>query len=259
MSRTITRMMGVGLMALLTCGAIIAPVQAAGEDASVQQMQEQLKAVRLELAQTQLQLKKALADLDELKQYVAAGNPQQQIEQWRRERQTWQAQREQLVAERKKIEQARASLRQQSSAVQQQLAATPPPVKVDPNRPAWNVDYKIAAVPTGTTSESVYINPVSGDVLLSRYPDIDRKHIMVRGTWQNKSAAPWRYTFEIRIADKIGRIIGSWRYQTPLLSPNELHQFEVKVPVTDVGQIEHYQIGNIEPDQPQAQPAKAGG
>ena len=45
-------------------------------------------------------------------------------------------------------------------------------------------------------------------------------------------------------------IIGSWRYQTPVLQPGEIHQFEVKVPVTEVGDVVSYEIGNIVADRP---------
>lgn len=240
--------------ALVLAGLFSGSLQAQDTDA-VAALRDELTAVRQELAQTQLELQKALADLAEVRQYLNAGDADKQIAEWRRQRAAYEAERMQLATERRKLEAARAALRDQSQTVQQRLRDQPPPaVAVDPNKPNWQVDYKIAVIQTGLVSESVYIDPVDGEVLLDRYPDIDRKHIMVRGTWQNRSAAPWRYTFEIRIADKIGRIIGRWRYQTPMLVANELHEFEVKVPVTDVAYIKHYQIGNIESDHLEAQP-----
>ncbi|QNN24685.1 hypothetical protein HED60_21215 [Planctomycetales bacterium ZRK34] len=226
----------------------------AQQDDAVAALRAELTAVRQELAQTQLDLQKALSDLAEVRQYLQAEDTDKQIAEWRKQRAAYEAERKQLAVERRKLDAARAALRDQSQVVQQRLRdEPPPPVTVDPNKPRWQVDYKIAVIQTGLVSESVYIDPVEGEVLLDRYPDIDRKHIMVRGTWQNRSAASWRYTFEIRIADKIGRIIGHWRYQTPVLDPNALHEFEVKVPVTDVAYIKHYQIGNIESDRPDAQ------
>jgi len=238
---------------LLTIVCLLAAVSStwAQESDAVAALREQLNALRLELAQTQLELKKAQSDLADAREFLKTDNADKQLAQWRKQRLAWEAERKQLALERRKLEQARLALREQSDVVQQRLRdQPPPPAAADPNQPKWEVDYKIAVIHTGLTSESVYIDPEVGEVLLERYPDIDRKHIMVRGTWQNRAAAPWRYTFEIRIADKIGRIIGRWRYQTPVLEPGQLHAFEVKVPVKDVAYIQSYQIGNIEPDRP---------
>ncbi|MBI1370083.1 MAG: hypothetical protein GC162_15695 [Planctomycetes bacterium] len=230
---------------------IALPMTAHGEDETdaLTAMRSELAAMRQELARTQLELQKAQHELEEVRAFLSEPDAPKQIAEWKQQRQQWEEERKQIAVERKKLEAARAAMRDTTRVEQQKIISAPPPaVAVDPAAPRWDVDYKIAVIRNNLPNESIYIDPEIGEVLLERYPDIDHKHIMMRGTWQNRSSVAWRYTFEIRIADKLGRIIGHWRYQTPMLAPNELHAFEVKVPVTDVAYIERYQIGNIEPD-----------
>ena len=212
-------------------------------------LRAELFALRAQVAQTQLELSQTVREIEELQQFTAA-DAQRQIEQWRRQRAAIEAERAELSNERLKLERARQALR-----LGARLPDTPPPATTrtspnQPDQPRWDVDYKIATIPSGG-GESVYVDPTIGEVLLQRFPQIDRRHIMVRGTFQNRSASPYRYTFEIRLGDRFGGVIGRWRYQTPALTGNELHAFEVKVPVSDVAAISSYQIGNVEADRPQ--------
>ncbi|MDH3583105.1 MAG: hypothetical protein OER86_02705 [Phycisphaerae bacterium] len=212
------------------------------------QLARNLAGLRQELARTRLDLSKALSELEKIRRFIAAGEPTDQLEKWKRQRQAWARERAALATERRKLEDARQALRDAGRIGTATDLAPPLPPAVE--EPRWELDYKIAVIPTGQNRETIYVDPDIGEVLLERFPQIDREHIMVRGTLQNRSAGPWRYTFELRIGDRANRVIGRWRYQTPLLSAGELHPFEVKVPVTDVGEIYKYQIGRIEPDRP---------
>lgn len=237
------------LLAVLTVAAA-AHAQLSGAGAGgdeYAELRQQITAVRTQLAQLQLELAQTLSRIAELKEYTAAQAPQQ-IAQWRQQREAIERQRQEVAQERAKLERARQAVRLAGRIEELPEAPLPP----DPTAPRWDVDYKIATIPRDQ-GETIYVDPVIGDVLLQRFPQIDRGHIMVRGTFQNRSAVPYRYTFEIRLGDAFERIIGRWRYQTPPLWANELHQFEVRVPVEDVGLIRTYQIGNIEAERSNAQ------
>lgn len=127
-------------------------------------------------------------------------------------------------------------------------------------RPNASLQYALGLIDLG--GGSVTIVQTSTDVFGHRrvrvreHPNIDHDNVLIRGTLANESQLPYRYTFEIRIGGKTRvaaakpPIIGSWRYQTPVLQPGEIHQFEVKVPVTEVGDVVSYEIGNIVADRP---------
>lgn len=87
-------------------------------------------------------------------------------------------------------------------------------------------------------------------------PTIDRNSVVIRGTFENTSRMPYRYTFEFRLAGKqppsnfktSAPILGSTRYQTPILQPGELHRWELIMRVTDVYDIASGDIGNVRAD-----------
>jgi multidrug efflux pump subunit AcrA (membrane-fusion protein) len=231
------------LPALLASAAAHAQTVTVGDE--LEQLKKQIAAERVELAQARLELSKIIADLGDMRRFLNT-DPEGDILRWRQQRADLAAQRQALADERKSIESSKLNVveaaKQRAAAAQQQAA------EAARSAPRWQFEYKIAVIPTGQLHELVYIDPITGAALVQRYPDIDRKNIMLRGTIQNRSEQPWRYTFDVRVANQPGRIIGKWRYQTPVLGPNELHTFEVKIPVTDVAEIDRYQIGNIEAD-----------
>lgn len=212
-----------------------------GSDDPLQPMREQVTELRRELAQAKLELRDTLAELEEMREFLAREEEdiEREIARWRQEARAMAQEREALAERTAKLERAREALAEGPDQ-------PPPP---DPDRPRWEIDYRIAAIPLAPQNQLAFIDPIIGPHLLRRFPNIDRRNIMVRGTLQNRSAEPWRYTFEVRVADRYGDILGQWRYQTPPLTPGELHGFEVKVPVRGVGRIHRYQIGNIEADQ----------
>jgi len=115
--------------------------------------------------------------------------------------------------------------------------------------PRQSIQYSLHLIDRGGNYRRVYRNE-DGYVTLRDVRDYDRSHVVVRGNLKNESAAAYRYSFEIRLATRNKDIIGSWRYQTPVLTPGQIHQFEVKVPVTNAAQIQIYDIGNIVADRP---------
>ncbi len=142
--------------------------------------------------------------------------------------------------------------------------APKPPAVVEPiDDPRWTVQYSLGLIESGSTGGIRILKPtVAGVVVIRDYQNVERYHVAIRGNFKNESLTPYRYTFEIRIGGKANvagrppRIIGSWRYQTPLLEPGEIHQFEVKVPVTHVANVQTYEIGNVTADNPDLPPVE---
>ncbi|MBI1373433.1 MAG: hypothetical protein GC159_11955 [Phycisphaera sp.] len=244
---------GVALLCAL-CAAATPVLAQPKPESELDRMRREMQALRAELATAKLELAKTLNELDQVRQFIASKSVNEDISRWKDAREQLEKERNQLSLERRKLIQAKQSLQDAArvGTFEQEQARLDLSPEERAAQPRWELDYKIAVVQGPDQGESIYIDPTGGDVLLERYPNIDRKHIMVRGTLQNTSSAPWRYTFEIRIGDKFGRIIGKWKHQTPLLTTNQLHAFEVKVPITDVGYIHSYQIGNIIADRPGA-------
>lgn len=241
--------------------AVAPDVRAQDTAGAVDALRSELSALRTQLAQTQLELQRALHELKELREYRKTPDAAKQIESWRTERERIAEERKRLAIERRRLDQARLTLRSATTNTRPAPgnAAPVPPAAADAPQgaqlgeaPRWELDYKIGVIHTGGNYQKTYVDPTHGAALVKSYPLIDRRNIMVRGTLQNRSAAPWRYTFEVRIAGRDGEIIGRWRHQTQTLSPNELAAFELKVPVSNVGDITTYQIGNIEADRPPA-------
>lgn len=118
------------------------------------------------------------------------------------------------------------------------------------NKPKWSVQYSMGLIERGGGTRVV--RSEGGRVFIRNIRNVDREHVLINGNFKNESLSPYRYSFEIRIGRKSGgnQIIGAWRYQTPLLDPGEIHQFEVKVPVRHVSLIHNYEVGNVEADHP---------
>lgn len=255
--------------ALALAALLVAPAAHAQDTAdAVNALRNELGTLRTQLAQTQLELQRALGELKELRAFQQTPDAAKQVEQWRVERERIAEERKRLALERRRLDQARLTLRSATTNSSPRPvpgrapaaggnAAPAPPAAADApadgqlgEQPRWELDYKIGVIHTGGNYQKTYVDPTVGAALVKSYPLIDRRHIMVRGTLQNRSGQPWRYTFEVRIGGREGGIIGRWRHQTVTLGPNEMAAFELKVPVTDVGSITTYQIGNIEADRP---------
>jgi hypothetical protein len=230
-----------------------------------QPLAEQIDALRREIALTKLQLDTAVEELGRVRDFLATQNLDQQFEQWKAERANLLEQRLRLRRERHRLEEARRALHQatvvqaQQEAKAQQDAADAAAEAVEPS---WSVQYMLGFIHQDAEEELfVKVHPTTGRVHFTRRRDLDPDNVMVRGTFLNRSAAPWRYTFEIRIGGEAGissstPVIGKWRYQTPLLTPGQLHAFEVKVPVDNAYSVEVVQIGNITADRPAVIPAE---
>lgn len=215
-------------------------------------------ALRLELAQTKMEVQELRTQLERIQQFLAERDLDETLRQWREER-------EQLADERRQLQQERIRLREERRKLQKQIVdqaeqqAEQTEQVEDALEPKWNARYQMGLIQSD--QEVIYVRSHHGSTLVEVHPDIDRRNVKVRGTFENRSEAAWRYTFEIRIAKgerdpKTRRriVIGSWRYQTPLMGPNDLHEWEVTVPVTDVGLIDVVQIGNVKADQPPRDP-----
>lgn len=260
--------------------------EASSEDVAA--LQEQIAALRRDLAIALLKLQQTMRELEELRAFMAAENAEQDIERWKAERAAMADQRAKLAAERLKLEETKrlvqATARQALDDVRRELEGTkaapeakagagsePSVARPDTpmagfdnlpveDRPRWDADYRVGLMYTGGVDSTVYVSPRSGKVIVDEYPDIDRKNILIEGTFENKSKQPWRYTFEFRVSGRRQvraillsdkhNIIGSARYQTPVLEPGELHRFTLKVPVTNVAYIEVYELGNMTADRP---------
>lgn len=226
-----------------------------GAEEPIEQLKAEAESLRRELAAAKLELRKALRELQEIKDFLASEDPRAEAERWREERSELADERRRLETERRKLEAERRRI--QRAIINNE--PPPPPPGLDPQSPEPDpalepdpeLEYKLAYVRTGADGVTTYIE--FGDLLIpaNTTPSVDRNHVIVRGTIQNRSKAPWRYTFEVRLADRPGNIIGRRRYQTPLLGPNELHPFDIDMAVTDSLSIDRYQIGNLEADQPE--------
>lgn len=127
--------------------------------------------------------------------------------------------------------------------------------------PKWDLTYSLGFIKE-KGKDVVYVDTVTGEVLISDTTQYDPSNVMIRGVFTNQAKVPYRYTFEIGIGGKQpstifkpshARVIGSWKYQTPVLAPGELHNFEVKVPlVADISEVANFEIGNITADRPPA-------
>ncbi len=245
---------------LIVVICLAAPLASAQSHHGDSPLDQQISELRQELARTKLALDKALAELESIREFLAEKNLGQKIEQWRAERRALEDERRRVKGERRKLEAARMMLHRTTARQAEQQARAADEAReaaAEARQPKWHVQYMIGLI--DKEQEQIYLRVVRGRVVrLRRFANIDTRNVMVRGTFVNRSAAPWRYTFEILIAgdDSFGvpigepRLNGKWRYQTPLLGPGDLHQFEVKVPVRDVYDTETVQIANVTADRP---------
>ena len=240
------------LLAAVTTSAWGSDGGAAEGKSQVQELKNEVLSLRQELATAKLELGRALRELRELREFLASEDAAGQAEQWRRERHELADERRKLEAERRRLENERRRVERATVAGQGKPAAGGPEAgKPDPQQPQYQLDYKLAYIRTVPGRRPIYVE--FGDLLIpaeAPAPEFERERVMMRGTIQNRSRKAWRYTFEIRLGDRTGNILGRWRYQTPVLAPNELHPFDIEVPVSDAMLIDRYQIGKIEADQP---------
>jgi hypothetical protein len=239
--------------ALLVCALILPAWLAAdcrAQDDPLEPSRQELAALRIRLARAKLELAGVLDRLQTLREFLLAHDAAANVEHWTRQAQILAQERRQVARQRMDVEQQIA----QRDAKLADLPAPrqPPPPPTAPDPPRWRIEYKIAVVPLDPAAPFIFVDPTRGDWLLDLFPRVDRRSIMVRGTIQNLADDPWRATFEVRLADKLGSIIGTWRYQTPSLGPRDLHTFEMRVPVTDVAELDRYQIGDLQSDRPAA-------
>ncbi len=236
-----------------------------GSSHSPENLADQIDALRREIALTKLQLDTAVEELGRLREFLATENLDQQFERWKSERAKLLEERLRLRRERHRLEEARRSVHQATVAQAQQEAKArneAADAAAEALEPGWSVQYMLGFIRQEADEELfVKVHPTTGRVHFTRRRDIDPDNVMVRGTFLNRSAAPWRYTFEIRIGGEAGissstPVIGKWRYQTPVLTPGQLHAFEVKVPVDNAYSVEVVQIGNITADRPAVIPAE---
>lgn len=219
-----------------------------------------LMQLRVQLAEMNLKIKQIQRETQSFKLYLKEANPQADIKKWEAELETIRARRAELAKERRAKMVRRAAMDKAKRAAAVAKAARnedstdEADESDDPSNPRYRVDYKVSLIYTGESDTIVYrtfdpLRPELAHTIIEKHPNVDRKNVHIEGSFQNTSTKPYRYTFEIRLA-KQNRIIGSARYQTPMLKPNILHQFKVKVPVENVKQITAYQIGNVTADAP---------
>jgi len=231
-----------------------ADTQAAQRDALARENAE----LRAELGKTKLEVQVMKEDLERIRAFLAERDLDTKMADWQKQKAELAEERMRLRQERNRWQEERQKLLQQMSQKAERQAEAEEQI-VEAARPDWDARYNMGLIKEDQTI--VYVTTTLGGTLVDTYPSIDRENVMVRGTFQNKSTEAWRYTFEIRIADNDvdprtnrRRIVGSWLYQTPLLGPNDIHEWEVKVPVSDVAYIDVVQIGNVKADRPAVQP-----
>lgn len=222
-------------------------------------LEKQLSDLRRDLADTRLQLQQAKTELDDIRRFLAEKNIDDQLTEWRTERAKLAEERRLLQMERTRLDASRKALHQDTTRLAQQSAADQQKQQqqqTDAAAPRWNARYEIGLI--RVDNPTVYLTDINGRVFIDQYPTAERHKVKVKGSFLNRSLMPWRYTFEIRIAstDPIGlngrKVLASWPYQTPLLTPGELHNFEVEMTLKggDIGDIDIVQIGNVTADRP---------
>ena len=92
-------------------GAAIAADEPQPDDA-LTSLRKELAAMRVEAANTKLQLRKTLAELKEVREFLASKNIAEQMNRWRAQRAAMAAERRQLALERRRLEQLRLDLRE---------------------------------------------------------------------------------------------------------------------------------------------------
>ena len=222
--------------------------------------------LRFQLADMQLKIKQTLREAQAFRQFLKQNNPSEDIAKWQAELETLNNQYAELaevrrhkLAKQKAADQARrVAIAKNTARTKDQKNKKPP---VDLSHPRWNVNYKVSLIYTGENDTIIHrtfdpLYPERIHTFIEKVPTVDRQNIHLEGTFQNTSTKPWRYTFEARLATRRSQIISSEHYQTPMLQPNDLHKFKIKMTVEDISKIKIYQIGNISADGPKKQVAK---
>ncbi len=252
-----TRSAAAALAVTLFCCA--APLQAQQDNP-----QQDIAAIRAELAQLRLEVERLRAEREEYATFLEETRDQDTDElfaQWRAERKKLANERKQLANERNRLELARRALHQTTMKQAMDTARVESDqqrAEEDKLKPDWSVQTMVGLIDREGNNPTIFVR-VGNDLLVAAESgsDIDTQRATIRGNFLNKSLAPWRYTFQINVLDENAvvqpnsrRPLGSWRYQTPLLGPGDLHQFEVTIPVEDVRRISAIQIVRVTADRP---------
>jgi len=230
--------------------ALAQDAAARGRDAA------ELQELRRQVADVTLQLRAAQRQLEAIRDFLEEEDLDETFERWEKLRAELASERREIRRERARLQAAREALERTRRLNVEQAEAEREEAEAearDAAAPDWSAQYQMGVVYEG--GQELFVKTTDGSVFVDADQDIDRRNILVRGTFLNKSARAWRYTFEVRAGgvERFGRprrIVGSWRYQTPLLDPGELHEFEVKMPVDDVSRVRILQIGNVLADRP---------
>jgi len=229
----------------------------AGDEADVAaRYEKQIADLRQQVAKVTLELRAAQRELEAIRDFLAERQLKATFERWKTLRADLAEQRRRLKRERVRLEAARDALDRTTRRIAEEQARAQDRAEQRAEKataPNWSAQYQMGVI--YEDGDELFVKTTDGSVFIDGDNDIDHRNILVRGTFLNKAAAPWRYTFEIRAggAERFTgsrRIIGSWRYQTPLLDPGELHEFEVKMPVDHVSRVRVIQIGNVVADRP---------
>lgn len=249
-----------------------APPSAAQMHAQTQdQMQDQLSAYQTALDNAKRLIERLQAELDQTRAHAAALEAALQAHGIELEPQPTEAQEAaaRLAAQRQAERQRRARAlerlaeEKQREARQEKLARAR-----KAQAPAWTYTWQLGYISLGTNTTTFIKTGPDGTVFFTGdSTNVDRRQLKLRGTFENRSTKPWRYTFDIRVAEQgygglpaSGRyrhISATTRYQTPVLGPGELHRWEVTLTVEDSLQVRTADIGNVRADPPPPEPAAA--
>lgn len=119
--------------------------------------------------------------------------------------------------------------------------------------PQWEFKWELGLIPKEKRELIIFKADRNGALLIvAKDTPVERKKVIIRGTFENQSTHPWQYTFEIRLGaprkqgfNRGRAVAGSGKYQTPVLKPGELHKWEIEVEVTDIESIADGAIGNV--------------
>ena len=145
-------------------------------------------------------------------------------------------------------------------AAQQAAAVSPSPLQSNRSsflaaQPAWDIQYSVGFIQRDGKFGLLEITD-QGPVIIDESALFNRRQIVVRGTFYNQTRASYQYSFEIAVhgaatpGDR--KIIGSTQHRTPVLGPDLMHHFEIKVPLdADIDEVTRVVITNVSADSPQ--------
>lgn len=216
----------------------------------------EVETLRRQLANVTLELRAAQRQIQEIRDFLEERDLAATFDRWQATREALAEQRRSIRRERVRLEAARDALDRTTRRIAEEQAQAQRQAEQrvrEATAPDWTAQYQLGVI--YKDGDELFVKVTDGSVLVDSDQDIDRRNVLVRGTFLNRSVAAWRYTFAIRAGgvERFGRprrIVGAWRYQTPLLQPGQLHEFEVKMPVEDVSRVRVLQIGNVHADRP---------